>query len=290
MTIDTNNWLLQQATIANKDKDGATAIHVDLSANRDFTGTSFVNTAGATISNTGIYLDSAANAAVTGNGTGKFGIYLDAAGCPAASVPCSFKGAITTVAGSTLAVTGDSSTAIAIGSGAQLTGDLTIGGSVTASSTSTTQTATSMFGLDSLGTIQGNVTVASGATLAAYGAGAQAMVIQGNGVTGSITIGGALTSSVVAKQITNYTQQPNTTTNPEAGPAMNIGAPVGGGIAILGPTTPSSSTAAGAVSMQGSDGVGTGPAINISPTAATPTTRKHSSTSRPRGPGLPYRG
>jgi hypothetical protein len=258
LTIDSNNWLLQQGTLANKDKDGSSAIHVDLSEDRDFTGTSFVNTAGTRISNTGIYLDSSSTTSVNGNGTGKYGILLDAAGCT--MTPCSFKGAITTVAGSSLTVSGDQSTAIAIGTNAQLVGDLTIAGTVSASSTSTTQTATSMFGLYSLGTIQGNVTVAAGGTLAAAGHGAEAMAIMGGGVTGSITIGGALTSSVVTKQVTSYTQQVNTTTNPEGGPAMNINANVGGGIAILGATTPSSSTVSGSVGMQG-----TGPAINISP-------------------------
>ena len=46
LTIDTSNWLLQQGTLSNKDNDGASAIHVDLSANPTYTGTSITGLSG----------------------------------------------------------------------------------------------------------------------------------------------------------------------------------------------------------------------------------------------------
>jgi hypothetical protein len=238
VVIDSNNYVLNQATIANKDKQGAQGIHVDMSTDRDFSGLTFSNTGGTTITKTGIYLDSGSSLSVTGSNTGKSAIVLDTASC---STSCTFNGAITLASGSTVSVVGDSSHVMDIGSKVVLNGDLTFAGTATATAASTTQTSSSMYGLWSQGTIQGNVLVASGATLASYGAGGQTMVIQGGGVTGYIQIGGALTSSVTTKPVTSYTQTVNTTTNPEAGAALYVQANVSNGIAILGPTSANAS-------------------------------------------------
>lgn len=248
VVIDSNNYVLNQATIANKDKQGAEGIHVDMSTDRDFSGLTFNNGSGTAITKTGIYLDSGSNLSVSGSSTGKSAINLDSASC---STSCTFNGAITLGSGSTTSVIGDQSHILDIGTKAILNGDLTFAGTATATANSTTQSSSAMYGLWSQGKIQGNVIVASGATLATYGAGGQTMVIQGGGVDGYIQIGGALTSSVTTKPITSYTQTVNTTTNPEAGPALFVQSNVTHGIAILGPTVANTSATAGQVSMQG---------------------------------------
>ena len=266
ITIDTNNWLLNQGAISNKNNDNAYAIHVDLSQDRDFSGATFTNTAGTTINATGIYFDSASSATVTGSSnTGKVGIYLDASGCTATN--CTFKGDINLASGSGLSVQGDSSGAIEISSTAILNGNLTLGGTVSATSNTTSNTATNVFGVESLGLIQGNVSLPSGGSLTVYGQGARAMSIQGTGVTGYIAIGGTLASTVSSPQVLNYSTKINTTTNPEAGPALEVSAGVGGGIAILGPTASGVGATAASVTVSG-----TGPAIYISPAANTSVT------------------
>jgi hypothetical protein len=268
ITINTNDWLLNKGYISNKDNNGAYGIHVDLSADRDFTGLNMGNNSLGTAiaTGTGIYFDNTAGVTVSGsNGTGKIGIYLDANGCTTAT--CAFKGDITLAAGSGIGVTGDGSSAILINQKAVLNGTLTIAGTVSVTSNSMANSATNMYGLQSLGQVQGNISLETGSSLSAFGHGARAMSIQGSGVTGYIAIAGELKTSVNIPQITNANQQVNTTTNPEAGAALEIGANVGHGVAILGP---GAGVAAASVSV-----TGTGPAIYISPlinSSATQTT------------------
>jgi hypothetical protein len=259
ITINSNNWLLNQGSISNKNKDTAYGVHVDLSADRDFSAASFTNTAGTTINGTGIYFDSGAGATLSSSsGTGKVGIYLDASGCSAAN--CTYRGNVTLDSGSGLSLQGDSSTAIKLSNTAILAGDMTLAGSISDSANTTSNTDTSVYGLLSLGQIQGNVSMTSTGSLTVYGHGSRAMSIQGSGVTGYISIGGTLASSVTSPQVYSYTDKVNTTTNPEAGPALEVSANVGGGIAILGPTSSGAGAAAATVSVSG-----TGPAIDISP-------------------------
>lgn len=249
ITIDDNSWVLNQGTISAKDKDAATAIHVGMSANPNYTGTSFTRT-GGTASATGIYLDTGSTTTVSGSGKGKYGINLDTGSCTAI---CTFTGAITVANGSSLSVTGDNSVAIQLGSNSDTSlkygvvqGDLTIAGTVAATADTTSNTATGMYGLLSYGKIDGNVILASGGSLAAYGHGAVGMAIAGQGVTGALTIDGTLASSVLNNNNNyNYYSKINMTTNAEAGPALLIGASIGKGVAI-GETSTSAS-----ITMQG---------------------------------------
>jgi len=259
LTIDSNNWILQQGTVSNKDKDGASAIHVDMSSSPDYTGTSITGlTNSVTVAATGIYLDNGSVTSVSGSGSGKYGIFLDTGACAAV---CTFKGALTVASGSTLEVTGDTSVAIQLGTSASntyavLQGDLTIAGTVTATAATTTNTATGMYGLLSYGKIDGNLTLASGASLVAYGHGAIGMDIAGQGITKALDINGTLVASVLSSSNTyNPSQKTNTTTNAEAGPALAIGASIGGGVSI---------GSAGSVKTQGES-----PAIIISSQVAT---------------------
>ena len=265
VTIDSNSWLLNQGTISNKDKDGASAIHVDMSSNPNYTGTSITGlTTSSTASVTGIYLDSSSVTSVSGSGVTKYGIYLDTGGCVAV---CTFNGAITVASGSTLDVTGDKSVAIQLGAAGAasstvygvLQGNLTIAGTVSATAATTSNNSSAslaMFGLLSNGKITGNVTLASSGTLAAYGQGAVGMLLTGQGVTGTLDINGALTSTILSSSNAyNPNQKINTTTNPEAGAALEIGASIGGGVSI---------GATGSVKAQGA-----GPAVVIGSSIAT---------------------
>lgn len=249
ITIDDNHWLLNQGTINAKDKDGATAIHVGMSANPDYTGTSFTRT-GGTASATGIYLDSGSTTSVSGSGKTKYGINFDTGSCTAI---CTFKGAVTVASGSTLSVTGDNSVAIQLGSSSDtslkygvIQGDLTIAGAVSATADTTTNTSTGMYGLLSYGKVDGNIILSSGGSLVSYGHGAVGMAIAGQGVTGALTIDGTLMSSILnTNNNYNYYSKANTTTNAEAGPALLIGASIGKGVAIGESSTQASVTSQG---------------------------------------------
>jgi len=258
ITVNTDNWVLIQGTVTNKNKDGAHGIHVDLSADRDLSGASFTNLAGTTITGTGIYLDTGSTLSTTGTNSGKYGIYLDANSCAASA--CTYKGDITQDSGSMLTVTGDSSSAFQFSTKSVLQGDLTLGGGTTVSSNTTTSTPTTIYGLFAAGQINGNVSLPAGASMAVYGDGGRGISIQGGGVDGYISIGGSIATSMPATTTTSITTKINTTTNPEAASALEVGADVTGGIAILGPTTPGSTTATASLSVGG-----TGAAILISP-------------------------
>lgn len=254
ITIDSNNWLLNQGTISAKDKDAAIAIHVGMGANPDFTGTS-ITRSGGTSSVTGIYLDSNSVTSASGSGKGKIGLYLDTnTTSNACTAICTFTGAITLASGSSLSVTGDSSAAIQLGSSGDTTlkygrllGDLTIGGAVTATAETTNNSVnTAMYGLLSYGKIEGNVIIQSTGSMASYGHGAVGMAIAGQGITGSLTIDGSLVTSVLNENNNyNYYSKVNTTTNAEAGPALVIAASIGKGVSIGNGSTSAS------VSMQG---------------------------------------
>ena len=263
ITVNTDNWVLNQGAISNKDKNGAHGIHIDLSADRNLSAASFANAASATIAGTGIYFDTGSSLTISGNGTDKYGIYLDGSACTTA---CTYTGDINLAAGSTLSVTGDTTALVNITSTSVLKGNLTFAGSTVVSASTTTNNPTGVYGLLSSGLIQGNVQIPAGGQLVAEGHGARGISIQGHGVDGFISIGGELSTGIVQNTNVNLNTKANTTTNAEAGPALEISASVTHGIAILGPTGLGSTTTAGAAQV-----AGTGSAIVISP-LVTPTT------------------
>ena len=140
-----------------------------------------------------------------------------------------------------------------------MNGDLTMGGAITLTQTTANSTrASSLIGVVSNGTINGNVTLASGGSITANGEGAEGMLIGGNGVVGNITIGGTIRTIGVSTTAVSV----NTNTNAihaEGGLAFGIGASVSNGIEILG-AGGSTTTSAGIIVT------GTGPAVEISPT------------------------
>lgn len=273
LTIDSNHWALIQGSVLNKDADNASAIHVDLSTNPNLAGATFQNTAGTTIVGSGIYLDTSSSVSVTGSNSGKITLFLDGASC-SSSGSCAYTGtstasgygAVTLASGSSLSVSGDGGHAIQIGntsnSYATLNGDLYLGGTVTATAGSSGQTSTGMYGLVSYGTINGNVLLTG--SLTAYGHGATGMSIQGGGINKSLTISGTLATSILSTTNYNVNQKVNTTTNAEAGSALQIAASIGQGVEITGPTSYGASAVTGSISV-----AGTSPAVNISPSLNT---------------------
>ena len=249
ITVSSDNWVLNQGAISNKDKGGAHGIHIDLSVDRNLSGASFTNAAGTTITGSGIYLDNASSVASSGSGANKYGIYLDVSAC--ATTACTYTGDITMNAGSVISVSGDTSNDIYFSSKTILQGNLTLAGDVNTTSATTTNAASTVYGLLSQGQITGNVVLPSGGQLTATGNGARAISIQGAGVGGYISIGGTLVTTITQQQLTSSTQTVNTTTNPEAGPALEVGANVVGGIAILGPTAPGQTTTHASVQVSG---------------------------------------
>lgn len=269
LTINTSNWLLQQGTLTNKDNAGASAIRVDLSSNPTYTNSSITGiSGGGTAAATGIYLDAGSATSVTGSGKNKIGLYLDTTSCNAT---CTFKGAITTAASSTLLVSGDQSVAFQIGNAADtstkyaiLEGNLTVGGRIEADAETTSNNSFNtlgMYGLVSYGQIKGNVTIDSNGAVIGLGQGATGMALNGLGVTGAVTINGQIATSIVNDNSNyyNYYSKINTTTNAESGSALQIGANIGGGVLIAGPTSAVSSGSASVTSQ------GQAPTIAISP-------------------------
>lgn len=238
ITINSNSWLLQQGAITSKDNDAAMAIHVDMNAKPDYTGTSITAT-GETVSTTGIYLDTNSTTVVSGSGKGKVGLYFDTSSC---SANCTFTGNVTMASSAVLSVSGDQSKAIQIGTSSTssygiIKGNVSIAGTVNAMSETTNNNSSSsllMYGLVNYGKIDGNFALQYGGTIGAYGQGAIGMMLAGNGITGAVDIDGTLVASVQSDNSNyyNYYSKINTTTNPEASSALIVGADIGKGLSI----------------------------------------------------------
>jgi Autotransporter beta-domain len=246
--------------ITNKDATSATGILVDMTQNPD----PIIATNTANTSHLGIDFASGTSLIVNGSGTSHTGIWLNNTNI--AADPTTFytyTGPISFDAGSIQSITGDSSQLVKIDQNSILTGDLTFAGTATVEPSSTTSTTSvSTYGLLSVGEINGNVSLPSGGILTVTGAGSTGMSIQGQGVIGSISIGGNLSAVGItaSSSVQNIYKAPQVTGNPDAGSGLAVGANVTGGIAILGPSAASGTTTAGSVSVQG-----TAPAVLISP-------------------------
>ncbi|MDE2184317.1 MAG: autotransporter outer membrane beta-barrel domain-containing protein [Alphaproteobacteria bacterium] len=258
--VDSNSFVSSAGGISNKDNTNATGILVDVTKNPD----PLISTNTANTSAIGIDLLSGSSLTVNGTGTNHHGIWLQNTDATSTTI-YTYTGPITFASGSTVSVTGDSSQALLIDENVVLHGNLTFGGTVSVTPSSTTTTSgTGTVGFESLGKVNGDVTLASGGTMTVTGAGATGMSVQGGGITGSLTVGGTMTISgqSASTNLTNIYAKPKVTGNPDAGPALAIGANVDGGIAILGPTATVSNVAAGSITV-----IGGGTSIANSPAA-----------------------
>ena len=232
ITINSNNYVYNVGAISNDKQTSATGILIDVSKNPNVSALSFTNAAGTTVTGAGVYLDTTATINLTGSGTAKHGIWLNAVNL-ATGTTGTYTGDITFMSGSTTIISGDSSQGVTIDSGATLAGNLTFGGGLSLTPTTDLSTTSSaLYGVAMLGQVNGNIVLPSGGSVIAIGEGAQGMAIAGTGVNGSITIGGTLQTESISSTSTSLTNQnlSSKTIYPEAGTALSVGANVTNGI------------------------------------------------------------
>lgn len=214
ITVDSNNFVTINSSGLVSNKDKASAVGIELDAG--FTG-------GLTSSGT---ID------LSGTGSLKTGITLLGTG--------DFTGDINLQSGSVLRVTGDNGYGIYSVQTANLVGDLTLAGTISLGSTTTTTAITSPTAIRLLGNVTGDIL--NSGTISATGTNAQGFIMTGL-LTGSFTNSGTLqtlgTTSIASSN------------NPEAGTALAFGANVTGGILNDGPTSTVDATARGTIRVAG---------------------------------------
>lgn len=175
-----------------------------------------------------IYLDSDSEIDLTGDGTGKYGIVVDAT--DAEDDLAILIGDIVVEDGAEINIKGNSARGIYITTGAELIGNLTINGSITLNQTTATSTsASSLFGVFvGGGGIDGDVLISDTAEITVTGGSAQGLLFSGSGITGSLTING----SVIARGIDPADATDVDTTYPEASIALSIGGSIDEGVMI----------------------------------------------------------
>ena len=303
LTINSNNSFsgLTGTTISADNTDMGVGIMVDLTAAPiDATNDGCTSDCAHTFEG----ITEAGTISLTGTGTGKIGLYLEGADPTTATTVYAFTGNID-MTGSTMTITGDTSTGIKIDSLAQLDGDLTIG-TINLKTGSTTSTASEIgvdllgavygdittagsvgvtgsagptttpgIGMDLAGAIYGNLTIGTGFGVSAIGSGSQGILLTGslNPCDPSVTttcaatsLGSLINNGSISVAATASTLT-KTTGNNVAGIALAIGGNIAGGIYNAGPTIVGDKVAEATISSQG-----IAPTVEISPTLETTTT------------------
>lgn len=259
------NYVYSNGLIQANGKDSAFGIQVDMSTKvdgsyaRNMAGGGLISTEGGTALTvpTAIYLDSKSQILLAGDsGTTKYGIWLNGAdsSCFSSGVSsCVVTGDITMASGSSINLKGSSVEGMYFEYGTVLQGNLNIAGTIEAhAQTNTSTSTTGQYGIYAVGNIIGDVKVASTGTVLTEGAGSYAMFLSGSGVTGALTIEGKVIAQGIDPSSSHFSQSKAddaSTTYPEGGVALAVGASVTKGINI-----------SGTVST-----LGTGEAIYISP-------------------------
>jgi hypothetical protein len=184
ITIDTSNYLYSNGTIKNSGESGAYGIEIDTSSAPNLTGASFTNASSATITGAGIYLDASSALQLTGDGTGKYGLYFDAV-----SGTGTYTGNVT-MNGGAMTIEGASSYGIYLSSDTTFTGNLTMD-----SSSSITMTGGSSSAIYLAGgtTFVGNLTLGSSSSITLEDDSNTAIVMAGSSkFTGDISLGGSI--------------------------------------------------------------------------------------------------
>ena len=240
ITIDSNNYVVNNGAITNLDTNSAIGVLIDTTA-----GNIVVPTNGLT--NNG-------SINVTGTGTGKAGISItggniyfgDITATATTSVGTSTTGqSVVTTGGSSISVQGDSSNALILGFGTTMDGNVTLAGPVNMSP-SDKSSATGAVLIDLEGTLNGNFIVGSGSSLFNTGTGAIGLAARGainacdtNARAGvGLTCASTSTGSLIVQgsiQVVGTTTANVKGGNPESGSAVVIGSNIGGGILFDGP-------------------------------------------------------
>jgi hypothetical protein len=231
LTIDSNATVLDGGTITDSGTAAATAVLIDTSTTSitgSFTGNGIID--------------------MTGTGNNKIGIHLNS-GNP-------FIGSIV-LDSSTVSMVGDTSTGLLTDLGSQMYGDINLGGTFQMNSATANETTSSgNILVHLLGTLHGNLIVASSSSYTSVGNGAEGIVIGGpivacdTSVVMGCTEAGTFSNSGsinVAGVVTRST----TSTNAEGGPALIVGASVAGGILNNGPASAADTTVSGVITGNG---------------------------------------
>jgi hypothetical protein len=282
VTVNSNNFLINQGVISNQNTAGAVGIMVDTSA-------------GDIVSTNGIA--SIGNINLTGDGTGKSGILIQ--GGHTYYAPITFAtvsstvGTAGSIAGSSISVVGDGSNIFTLVKGTTIDGDVTMGGSMVASASDKSQSLGNT-AIAVEGTLNGNFIIGQSAALTAVGNQARGIAILGNmapcadNAGLSYTCANAGTANASTGAFANFgTIQVIGTLNPnrkggnfQSGSAVIIGSSVAGGFYNAGPSTSNGSTPNAAITgngdlFSGSSGSVFAPVVLIDPsqtvTALSPT-------------------
>jgi Autotransporter beta-domain len=262
-TTSAPGTVTNQGTISYQGVDNAVGVELLANGNvggLDNAGDGIINLLGAGTAKTGILIG-LPSGNTTGTFTGKVSPIL-----PLTDVPTFFAGdpaAIILEASSTVEVQGTVSSGIQEVQGATLSGDIDIQGSVETEATSLTSTTpTGNYGIYLGGQTNGNVIILPGGEVSSIGAGGTGIAIASPN-PGAVTNGGGLTGSLVNFGIIESigTSTPSSSANasdPEGGPAVDIGANVTGGILNAGPSSVTDSTTSASILEEGSS-----PALDI---------------------------
>ncbi|MDE2265995.1 MAG: autotransporter domain-containing protein [Alphaproteobacteria bacterium] len=273
ITVNSDSFVWNKGAIANSSSSTPTGILVDMTTNPN------PLSQGTTVNpnSYGIDFANAATLNLTGSGTTKRGIWLSNAADTTALNSYTYTGPITLENGSSMTINGDNSQGITIDPRMTLAGNLTIGGTMALTQTTSTSTSLSnLYGVLSEGTIQGNLSVISGGgAITVTGAGAQGIAVEGGGIKGgALTIGGSVSTIGFTGYNSNGTISTSITSHPEAGTALTVAASVDNGIAILGPGySGDTSVPAAGLSTQGTSAtLYIDPGLNVSVAQTTPLT------------------
>jgi hypothetical protein len=282
VTINSNNFLINQGVISNENTAGAVGILVDTSAG------DIVSTSG--IANLG-------NINLTGDGTGKSALLIQGGHTYYAPITLATitttAGSAASVSGSSVSVVGDGSNIFTLVKGTTIDGDVTLGGSMVARASDKSQSLGNT-AIAVEGNLQGNFVIGQLASLTAVGNQARGIAILGPitpcvdnaGVGYTCANSGTATASTGA--FANFgTIQVLGTLNPnrkggnyESGSAVIIGSSVAGGFYNAGPSTSNGTTPSAVISgngdlFSGSSGSVFAPTVLIDPsqtvTALSPT-------------------
>ncbi|MES2295188.1 MAG: autotransporter outer membrane beta-barrel domain-containing protein [Pseudomonadota bacterium] len=288
VTVNSNNFILNEGSISNQNTAGAIGIAVDTSAGNLVNSTGIANLGGINL---------------TGSGTGKSALLIE--GGHTFFGPITFSAVTTTVgnstslSGSSVAVTGDSSNIFTLFQGTTIDGDMNMGGtmSLAASDKSTTQGNTAF---DIEGNLNGNFIISQLASVQSVGNQARGIFITGaitpcvNNSAASYTCANDATAAASTGAFANFgtisvtgTVFPNRKGgNVESGSAIVIANSIAGGFFNAGPSTSNGTTANATISgngdiFNGSTGTVFSPTVVIDPSQSVTTSQ-----ATVRGPAL----
>jgi hypothetical protein len=238
------NWVEvgTQGTVANTDTSGAIGIEVDTST---IAINSSVSSGGSPVAPTGVL--NLGTIDLTGSGTGKIGILVTGTN--------GYTGPISLTSTSVITIRGDNSSGIGLATGSQMTGDISLSGTMTVTPTTKGSLSASGISLVNIqGTLNGSISNTAGQFIAA-GQGAQGIVVTGkvcnaagcgsSDQTDIGTITNAGTILTTGEQLA--AGQTPTKNGPESGSALLITGNVEGGIVNDNTGSPSLLESSGAV-------------------------------------------